>query len=109
MKGKLLLLLACPQNTQSTKGIGAECVLIADIICNLDNVPVLKNIIIQENELMTDREAKLQEMKLILLNNLKKKVDNIDDKTKEKEGKITDPLKNMKAIVKHYGSHNRLK
>ena len=109
MKGKLLLLLACPQNTQSTKGIGAECVLIADIICNLDNVPVLKNIIMQENELMTDREAKLQEMKLILLNNLKKKVDNIDDKTEEKEGKITDPLKNMKAIVKHYGSHNRLK
>ena len=109
MKGKLLLLLACPQNTQSTKGIGAECVLIADIICNLDNVPVLKNIIIQENELMTDREAKLQEMKLILLNNLKKKVDNIDDMTEEKEGKITDPLKNMKAIVKHYGSHNRLK
>ena len=104
-----MLLLACPQNTQSTKGIGAECVLIADIICNLDNVPVLKNIIIQENELMTDREAKLQEMKLILLNNLKKKVDNIDDKTEEKEGKITDPLKNMKAIVKHYGSHSRLK
>ena len=104
-----MLLLACPQNTQSTKGIGAECVLIADIICNLDNVPVLKNIIIQENELMTDREAKLQEMKLILLNNLKKKVDNIDDKTEEKEGKITDPLKTMKAIVKHYGSHNRLK
>ena len=103
-----MLLLACPQNTQSTKGIGAECVLIADIICNLDNVPVLKNIIIQENELMTDREAKLQEMKLILLNNLKKKVDNIDDKTEEKEAKITDPLKNMKAIVKHYGSHNRL-
>ena len=58
---------------------------------------------------MTDREAKLQEMKLILLNNLKKKVDNIDDKTEEKEAKITDPLKNMKAIVKHYGSHNRLK
>ena len=104
-----MLLLACPQNTQSTKGIGAECVLIADIICNLDNVPVLKNIIIQEKELMTDREAKLQEMKLILLNNLKKKVDNIDDKTEEKEAKITDPLKNMKAIVKHYGSHNRLK
>ena len=104
-----MLLLACQQNTQSTKCIGAECVLIADIICNLDNVPVLKNIIMQENELMTDREAKLQEMKLILLNNLKKKVDNIDDKTEEKEAKITDPLKNMKAIVKHYGSHNRLK
>lgn len=58
---------------------------------------------------MTDREAKLQEMKLILLNNLKKKVDNIDNNTEEKEGKIADPLKNMKAVIKHYGTHNRLK
>lgn len=61
-----------------------------------------------ENELMTDKEAKLQEMKLILLNNLKKKVEKIDAKTEEKEAKVTDPLKNMKAIVKHYGTHNRL-
>ena len=75
----------------------------------MDNVLVLKNIIMQEKELMTDREAKLQEMKLILLNNLKKKVEKIEDNTEEKEQKITDPLKNMKAIVKHYGSHNRLK
>lgn len=75
----------------------------------MDNVSVLKNIIMWENELMTDKEAKLQEMKLILLNNLKKKVDNIDDKTEEKEGKVTDPLKNMKAVIKHYGTHNRLK
>ena len=58
---------------------------------------------------MTDREAKLQEMKLILLTNLKKKVDNIDDKTAEKDQKITDTLKNAKAIIKHYGTHNRLK
>ena len=58
---------------------------------------------------MTDREAKLQEMKLILLTNLKKKVDNIDDKTEEKDQKITDPLKNAKAIITHYGTHNRLK
>ena len=57
---------------------------------------------------MTDREAKLQEMKLILLNNLKKKVEKIEDNTEKKEGKFTDPLKNMKAIVKYYGSHNRL-
>ena len=40
---------------------------------------------------------------------LKKRADEKSDKTEEKEGKITDPLKNMKAIVKHYGSHNRLK
>ena len=58
---------------------------------------------------MTDTEAKLQEMKLILLNNLKKKVEKIEDNTEEKEQKITDPLKNAKAIIKHYGTHNRLK
>lgn len=58
---------------------------------------------------MTDREAKLQEMKLILLNNLKKKVEKIEDNTEEKDQKITDPLKNAKAIIKHYGTHNRLK
>ena len=39
----------------------------------------------------------------------KKKADDDSDKENEKEGKIVDPLKNMKAIVKHYGSHNRLK
>lgn len=58
---------------------------------------------------MTDREAKLQEMKLILLNNLKKKIEKIEDNTGEKDQKITDPLKNAKAIIKHYGTHNRLK
>ena len=58
---------------------------------------------------MTDTEAKLQEMKLILLNNLKKKVEKIEDNTEEKDQKITDPLKNAKAIIKHYGTHNRLK
>lgn len=58
---------------------------------------------------MTDREAKLQEMKLILLNNLKKKVEKIEDNTEEKDQKIIDPLKNAKAIIKHYGTHNRLK
>ena len=35
---------------------------------------------------------------------LKKK----SEEAQEKEGKIADPLMNMKAIVKHYGSHNRL-
>ena len=58
---------------------------------------------------MTDREAKLQEIKLILLNNLKKKVEKIEDNTEDKDQKITDPLKNAKAIIKHYGTHNRLK
>jgi len=59
---------------------------------------------------MTDREAKLQEIKLILLNNLKKKVEKIEDNTEDKDQKkIADPLKNAKAIIKHYGTHNRLK
>lgn len=40
---------------------------------------------------------------------LKKRADKKADEAEEKEGKIADPLKNMKAIVKHYGSHNRLK
>ncbi len=57
---------------------------------------------------MTDREAKLNEIKQILISNIKKKVDDIDDKMDEKDRKITDPLKKAKAIIKHYGSHNRL-
>ena len=49
-------------------------------------------------------------MKLILLNNLKKKVEKIEDNTEDKDQKkIADPLKNAKAIIKHYGTHNRLK
>ncbi len=39
---------------------------------------------------------------------LKKRADEKADETEEKKGKFTDPLKNMKAIVKYYGSHNRL-
>lgn len=40
---------------------------------------------------------------------LKKRADEKADEAEEKEGKIVDPLKNMKAIIKHYGTHNRLK
>ncbi len=39
----------------------------------------------------------------------KKKADDDSDNTEGREGKVIDPLKNMKAIVKHYGTHNRLK
>ena len=60
-------------------------------------------------KLMTDREAKLQELKQILLYGIKKKVDKIEDNTEDKEQSITDPLKRAKAIIKHYGTHNRLK
>jgi hypothetical protein len=58
---------------------------------------------------MNEREAKLQEIKRILVYNIKKKVDKIEDNTDDKELKISDPLKNAKAIIKHYGTHNRLK
>ncbi len=58
---------------------------------------------------MNEREAKLQEIKQILVDNIKKKVDKIEDNTDDKELKISDPLKNAKAIIKHYGTHNRLK
>lgn len=57
---------------------------------------------------MNEREVKLQEIKRILLDNIKKKVEEIEDNTEDKEGKVTDPLKNAKAIIKHYGTHNRL-
>lgn len=58
---------------------------------------------------MDEREEKLEKLKQILLNNIKKKVEKVEDNTEEKDGKIADPLKNMKAVIKHYGTHNRLK
>lgn len=59
---------------------------------------------------MTDRESKLQEIKLILLNNLKKKIEAIEDNTENKDKKkISDPLAGMKTVVKHFGLQNRLK
>ena len=57
---------------------------------------------------MTDREEQLRQIQKVLLDNYKKTKE-VSDKEDEKEAEITDPLKNMKAIVKHYGSHNRLK
>lgn len=57
---------------------------------------------------MTDREEQLRQIQKVLLDNYKKTKE-VSDKEDEKEAKISDPLKNMKAIVKHYGSHNRLK
>ena len=57
---------------------------------------------------MTDREEQLKQIQKVLLDNYKKTKE-VSDKEDEKDNKITDPLKDMKAIVKHYGSHNRLK
>ncbi|MCQ2740296.1 MAG: hypothetical protein MJ237_08765 [bacterium] len=57
---------------------------------------------------MTDREEQLRQIQKVLLDNYKKTKE-VSDKEDDKDSKITDPLKNMKAIVKHYGTHNRLK
>ena len=57
--------------------------------------------------IMTDREEQLKQIQKVLLDNYKKTKE-VSDKADDKDQKITDPLKNMKAIVKHYGSHNRL-
>ena len=46
-------------------------------------------------------------MQMILIDNYKKTKE-LSDKEDEKDNKISDPLKNMKAVVKHYGTHNRL-
>ena len=57
---------------------------------------------------MTDREEQLKQIQKVLLDNYKKTKE-VSDKEDEKDNsKISDPLKNMKAIVKHYGTHNRL-
>ena len=52
---------------------------------------------------MTDREAKLQEIKLILLNNLKKKVEKIEDNTEEKEGSSNEEKNKEKGSSDSYG------
>lgn len=58
--------------------------------------------------MLTD-EQKHDIVQRVIADLKKKKADDDSDNADEKEGKITDPLKNMKAIVKHYGTHNRLK
>ena len=57
---------------------------------------------------MTDREEQLKQIQKVLLDNYKKTKE-VSDKADDKDTSIIkDPLKNMKASVKHYGSHNRL-
>ena len=56
---------------------------------------------------MKDREEQLKQIQKVLLDNYKKTKE-VSDKADDKDTSIKDPLKNMKAIVKHYGSHNRL-
>lgn len=40
---------------------------------------------------------------------LKQKVQELKDKDEDKDTTIKDPLRNQKAIIKHFGTHNRLK
>ena len=53
-------------------------------------------------------QIEAQKQRLEIAKMLREKRKQAMDKEEDKESKITDPLKNMKAIVKLYGSHNRL-
>ena len=49
-----------------------------------------------------------QELVQRVIDRLKKKADDDNDKADDKDTSVKDPLKNAKAIIKHYGTHNRL-
>lgn len=61
---------------------------------------------------MTDKEQEhieAQKQRLYIAKMLREKHKQAKEKEEEdNKSKITDPLKNMKAIVKYYGTHNRL-
>ncbi len=60
---------------------------------------------------MKDKDLKqieAQKQRLEIAKMLREKHKQAMDKEEDKENKFTDPLKNMKAIVKLYGTHNRL-
>ena len=52
------------------------------------------------------REA--QKRRLEIAKMLREKHKQAMDKEEDKKSKFKDPLKDMKAIVKYYGTHNRL-
>ncbi len=61
---------------------------------------------------MTDKDLERREAQKRLLDvakMLREERKQAKEKEEDKESKITDPLKDMKAIVKYYGTHNRLK
>lgn len=60
---------------------------------------------------MTDKEQEhieAQKQRLYIAKMLREKHKQAKDKEEDKESKFTDPLKDMKDIVKYYGTHNRL-
>ena len=52
------------------------------------------------------REAQMQRLKVAKM--LREKHKQAMEKEEDNKSKITDPLKDMKAIIKYYGTHNRL-
>lgn len=60
---------------------------------------------------MKDKDLERREIQKLLLDGAKKlreKRKQVIDKEEDNKSKITDPLKDMKDIVKYYGTHNRL-
>lgn len=55
----------------------------------------------KEREKAIEREISIEK--------LKQKVRELKEKEDDKETKIKDPLRNQKAIIKHFGMSNRLK
>lgn len=53
-------------------------------------------------------QIEAQKQRLEIAKMLREKHKQDKEKEEDKESKFTDPLKNMKAIVKYYGTHNRL-
>lgn len=59
---------------------------------------------------MDDIEQRQRELQVkILAEKLKQKLKEQQDLEDEKDTKIKDPLRNQKAIIKHFGMQNRLK
>ena len=53
-------------------------------------------------------QIEAQKQRLEIAKRLRKNHKQAKDKEEDNKSKITDPLKDMKAIVKYYGTHNRL-
>lgn len=59
---------------------------------------------------MDDIEQRQRELQVkILAEKLKQKLKEQQDREDEKGTKIKDPLRNQKAIIRHFGMQNRLK
>lgn len=65
----------------------------------------------KEKLTMKDKDLERREIQKLLLDGAKKlreKRKQVKEKEEDNKSKITDPLKDIKAIVKYYGTHNRL-